>query len=109
MVKTIAEDEINTLQLESDAVIVIGINPHERDGAVSKLMVLGKTNAMEIIEASARCTASLIKVAGKNDYMKCRMLRKMFFQSVKDGMEKDTSVTERSEITPVREDVVHWQ
>ena len=109
MVKTIAEDEINTLQLESDAVIVIGINPHEGGGAVSKLMIFGKTNAMEIVEASARCTASLIKVAGKNDYMKCKKLRKIFFQSVKDEMEKDTSVTERCEITPVREDVVHWQ
>lgn len=109
MVKTIAEDENNTLQLESDAVIVIGINPHEGDGAVSKLMVLGKTNTMEIIKASARCTASLIKVVGRNDYMKCKKLRKIFFQSVKDEMEKDTSVTERCEITPVRGDVVHWQ
>ena len=109
MVKTIAEDEINTLQLKSDAVIVIGINPHEGNSAVSKLMVLGNTSPMEIVKASARCTASLIKVAGRNDYMKCKKLRKMFFPSVKDEMEKDTSVTERCEITPVREDVVHWQ
>lgn len=108
MVKVTITEQENSFSVETAAAFVAAVRPQDGKGESSKLVMLGQATKAEIIAAVARCAASMIKTLGEDSYSKCLMIRDLFVRQVDDAMKNSRSVTERCEITPARQDVVHW-
>lgn len=108
MVKVTVTEQENSFSVETAAAVVAAVRPKDEKGETSKLVMMGQATKAEIIAALARCAASMIKVLGEDSYSKCLTIRDLFVRQVDDAMKNSRSATERCEITPVRQDVVHW-
>ena len=108
MVKTNITENSRSTQMESGAIIAIGVNPKGMGNA--EFTIAGTAEDEDMLVATAVCAASLIRAIGDTRYPECMLYKKKFIRALEAAMESmpDDMFGRKESVPERKQDVVHW-
>ena len=101
--KLYIESEGENFNMEAKAAYVVLIDPADRDADVA-LMVMGKGNPKVIVSGIAKTLDSFFQTLTKGNSTTQQVLWKIFKKAYKTAGVTGTTIAERAETRPVREE-----